>query len=62
MSSFESKWRASMLSPERFGAWRTKRRMSQFACDSFDDVTTVILGGSWSVKALIRSTEEEQFH
>lgn len=28
----------------------------------FDDVTTVIQGGSSSVKALTGSTEEEQFH
>ena len=28
----------------------------------FDDVTTVIQGGSSSVKALSGSTEEEQFH
>jgi isocitrate lyase len=28
----------------------------------FDDVTTVIQGGSSSVKALVGSTEEEQFH
>ncbi len=28
----------------------------------FDDVTTVIQGGSFSVKALTGSTEEEQFH
>ena len=28
----------------------------------FDDVTTVIQGGTSSVKALTGSTEEEQFH
>jgi isocitrate lyase len=28
----------------------------------FDEVTTVIQGGSSSVKALTGSTEEEQFH
>jgi len=28
----------------------------------FDDVSTVIQGGSTSVKALTGSTEEEQFH
>ncbi len=28
----------------------------------FDDVTTVIQGGSSSVKVLTGSTEEEQFH
>ncbi len=28
----------------------------------FNDVTTVIQGGSSSVKALTGSTEEEQFH
>jgi isocitrate lyase len=28
----------------------------------FDDVTTVIQGGSSSVKAMSGSTEEEQFH
>jgi isocitrate lyase len=38
---------------------RTSRK---WALGYFDDVTTVIQGGSSSVKALTGSTEEEQFH
>ena len=35
---------------------------AHLALPFFDDVTTVIQGGSSSVKALTGSTEEEQFH
>jgi isocitrate lyase len=36
--------------------------LRSFAPGYFDEVTTVIQGGSSSVTALTGSTEEEQFH
>ena len=39
-----------------------EKRMTEVGAGYFDDVTTVIQGGSSSVKALTGSTEEEQFH
>ena len=37
-------------------------QLEEVGAGYFDDVTTVIQGGSSSVKALTGSTEEEQFH
>ena len=45
-----------------FGQQRTARAQQEVGAGYFDDVTTVIQGGSSSVKALTGSTEEEQFH
>jgi isocitrate lyase len=39
-----------------------KHYVNMVGAGYFDDVTTVIQGGSSSVKALTGSTEEEQFH